>query len=272
MTNAVGSLFHDLAVKLLPLAAWLAILSIVFTVLERLFTQRRASGRREGLSRDLVYYFLNSLAPGIVLGLIGAVLATIVGRLLPTGYTASIAAWPLWARSLAFFMVGEIGFYWGHRLSHENAFLWRFHAVHHSAEHVDWLTNTRAHPVDMIFGRLCGLIPAYALGLAQPTPNAGGLLPVFLLLFGTVWGFFIHANVKWRFGPLEWLIATPAFHHWHHTNCDKRDHNYASTLPWLDALFGTMHLPHREWPPEYGIDDKTMPADVTGQLVHPLRR
>ena len=92
-----------------------------------------------------------------------------------------------------------------------------------------------------------------------------------LLLFGTVWGFFIHANVKWRFGPLEWVIATPAFHHWHHTNDANRDRNFASTLPWIDRLFGTHHLP-REWPGEYGIDDKTMPRDVTGQLLKPLRR
>ncbi|MEJ2794228.1 hypothetical protein WAE56_12505 [Iodobacter sp. LRB] len=24
--------------------------------------------------------------------------------------------------------------------------------------------------------------------------------------------------MRWRFGPLEWLIATPAFRHWHHAN------------------------------------------------------
>ena len=31
-------------------------------------------------------------------------------------------------------MVGETAYYWAHRLSHQIPFLWRFHAVHHSAE------------------------------------------------------------------------------------------------------------------------------------------
>src|ERR1035438_7661357 len=33
-----------------------------------------------------------------------------------------------------------------------------------SAEEIDWLVNTRAHPVDMVFTRLCGLVPLYVLG------------------------------------------------------------------------------------------------------------
>jgi len=264
-------MLHGVLGKLLPLVAWLAILAVVFGVLERAFTLRSLGGRREGIARDLVYYFLNSLVPAILLGAVGAVLVRLVAHFLPASYTNWIASWPFLARSLAFFVVAEIGFYWGHRLSHINEFLWRFHAVHHSAEHLDWLANTRAHPIDMIFGRLCGLVPAYALGLATPAPNGNGLAPVLLLIFSTVWGFFIHSNVRWRFGPLEWLLATPAFHHWHHTNDHNRDRNFASTLPWLDRLFGTHHLP-REWPSEYGIDDKSMPRDVTGQLLKPLRR
>ena len=84
-----------------------------------------------------------------------------------------------------------------------------------------------------------------------------------------VWGFFIHANVRWRFGFLEWLISTPGFHHWHHTKTGPINHNYASTLPWLDWLFGTMHLPANEWPTAYGIEAK-LPDSLVGQLAYPL--
>ncbi|WP_339360815.1 sterol desaturase family protein [Iodobacter fluviatilis] len=54
-----------------------------------------------------------------------------------------------------------------------------------------------------------------------------------------------HANVRWRFGPLEWLIATPAFHHWHHANEaeGQRDHNYAAMFPLIDLVFSTLHRP-----------------------------
>ena len=83
-----------------------------------------------------------------------------------------------------------------------------------------------------------------------------------------MWAFFVHANLYWRFGPLEWLVATPAFHHWHHTNDEHRDHNYAALLPVIDRLFGTHHLPNH-WPPVYGVDEPVAPSFV-GQMLDPL--
>jgi sterol desaturase/sphingolipid hydroxylase (fatty acid hydroxylase superfamily) len=85
-----------------------------------------------------------------------------------------------------------------------------------------------------------------------------------------MWGFFIHSNVRWRLGPLEWLIATPAFHHWHHTVGEQRDRNYAPMLPWIDRIFGTYHLPRNEWPSGYGIEAR-LPASLGAQLMYPLR-
>jgi sterol desaturase/sphingolipid hydroxylase (fatty acid hydroxylase superfamily) len=133
---------------------------------------------------------------------------------------------------------------------------------------VDWLTNTRAHPIDMMLVRLGGLVPVYLLGLASAT--GGGLDPVTLWvsIIGTVWSFAIHANVRWRFGPLEWLVATPAFHHWHHTNCEKRDRNFSAVFPVVDRVFGTAYLP-QHLPSVYGIDGHVAPG-FTGQLIDPL--
>jgi sterol desaturase/sphingolipid hydroxylase (fatty acid hydroxylase superfamily) len=65
---------------------------------------------------------------------------------------------------------------------------------------MDWLVNTRAHPLDMVFTHYCGLFPIYVLGLAQPTGNGVDLVPLLLAIVGTVWSFVIHANVRWRFG------------------------------------------------------------------------
>ena len=81
--------------------------------------------------------------------------------------------------------------------------LWRFHAIHHSAEHLDWLVNTRAHPFDMVFTRLSGLAPVYLLGLAHTTgPHIDPAVAI-VTIFGTLWTFFIHANIRVRLGPLE---------------------------------------------------------------------
>jgi sterol desaturase/sphingolipid hydroxylase (fatty acid hydroxylase superfamily) len=121
-----------------------------------------------------------------------------------------------------------------------------------------------------VFGRFCGLVPMYVLGLGGPVGAAGSLVPVVVGLIGVVWGFFIHANVRWRFGPLEWLISTPAFHHWHHTRNGPINRNYASTLPWLDRVFGTHYLPRDEWPEAYGIKAE-LPDSLVGQLAYPLR-
>ena len=92
-------------------------------------------------------------------------------------------------------------------------------------------------------------------------------MPVLVGLFGILWGFFIHANLRWRFGPLEWLISTPAFHHWHHTLNGPINRNYASTLPWLDWIFGTYYLP-KDFPEAYGIEAR-LPESLLGQLAYP---
>jgi sterol desaturase/sphingolipid hydroxylase (fatty acid hydroxylase superfamily) len=238
-------------VDTLRLAVWLVLLTLLFLPLERLFGPKPRVARTETLP-DLVHYFINNLLPAVALSLPLAA-ATVAGqKLLPSGWFHAMAELPMSARLPLALLVGEVGYYWAHRACHQVPLLWRFHAVHHSATQVDYLVNTRAHPLDLIFTRMVGLVPMYLFGLAGP--NAGGAaMPVFVSFFGILWGFFIHANVRWRFGPLEWLISSPAFHHWHHTLHGPVNRNYASTFPWLDRLFGTHHLPAKAWPSAYGI-------------------
>jgi sterol desaturase/sphingolipid hydroxylase (fatty acid hydroxylase superfamily) len=256
------------AVNVLRLCVWLVLLTAIFTPLERYFAVRREKRFRKGFYTDLGYYFLSSLLPNLLLALPLAFVAWSVHLLLPASYNAFVAALPMWVRVVAAVLVGEVGFYWGHRLSHEIPFLWRFHAIHHSSEHIDFMVSTRAHPVDMVFTRLLGLVPLYALGIVSPVGRDAGVIPLLIVLVGTIWGFFIHSNVRWRLGPFEQLISTPAFHHWHHTRNDHIDHNYAPTLPWIDRIFGTFYLPKR-WPEAYGTDTH-VPASLPAQLLHPM--
>lgn len=244
---------------------------MIFAPLERLFALHPQKLFRKAIATDLGYYFLSSLVPSLLLSLPLAVVVSLAHRAIPSSVNSAIAGWPLWFRIAAALVLGEIGFYWGHRWSHEIPFLWRFHAIHHSAEHVDFLVNTRAHPVDMVFTRLCGLVPLYILGLASPTRGSGSWIALVVLLVGTLWGFFIHANVRWRFGPLEWFIATPAFHHWHHTNDGPAyiNKNYSPLLPWVDRVFGTLYLPSNKQPERYGLDEP-VPPSLMRQLVEPF--
>ena len=257
--------------QLVRLCVWLVLLSVLFVPLERLFALHPQKIFRKAIVTDIGYYFLSSFIPSVLLSAPLAVVASIVHHLIPTGISSALAELPLWMRIAAAMVVGDIGFYWGHRWSHEIPFLWGFHAVHHSAEHVDFLVNTRAHPVDMVFTRLCGLIPLYVLGLAAPMRGTPSMIPLLVLLLGTIWGFFVHANLRWRFGPLEWLIATPAFHHWHHTNDGPVyiNKNYAPLLPWIDRAFGTLYLPKDKQPASYGID-QPLPSGLFAQLLQPF--
>jgi sterol desaturase/sphingolipid hydroxylase (fatty acid hydroxylase superfamily) len=224
---------------------------------------------RKALAQDLGYYFLSGLVPALLLTVPLSLVAYGAHAVVPERFQALVAARPLWERLLGGLVVGEIGFYWGHRWTHEIPFLWRFHAVHHSAEHVYFLTSARAHPIDNVFIRLCGLIPAYVLGVASPLTPTGSLVPVLIVLVFTMWGFFIHSNLRWRLGPFEWFISTPGFHHWHHTLTEPLDRNYASMLPCMDWLFGTLYLPRNQWPSAYGSKTK-LPDSLSGQLIYPL--
>ena len=258
------------AVDVVRLCLWFVLLLVIFVPLERLWSLHAMKVFRKGFLADSIYYFLSSLSPKILLIVPLSVMAWATHRLTDSAFYETVADLPWALRYVAALVVGEIGFYWGHRWTHEIPFLWRFHAIHHSAEEIDWLVNTRAHPVDLVFTRLCGYIPMYALGLAQPTGDSVDVMPLLVTITGIIWGFFIHANLRWRLGWFEWLLATPAFHHWHHTNDGPAviNKNYAAMLPWVDKCFGTFYLP-KKWPEKYGTDSIIAPG-IVGQLLDPL--
>jgi sterol desaturase/sphingolipid hydroxylase (fatty acid hydroxylase superfamily) len=256
---------HDI----LRLCIGLAITCAIFIPLERLCALHRKKLFRREVAADIGYYFLNGLLIGAVLSAPLGLVVRGANELLPVSFQAGLAALPIWVRAALALVVGEVGYYWGHRLSHEVPLLWRFHAVHHSAQQMDFLVNNRAHPVDLVVSRLFTLTPIYVLGIANPLSASDNILAILVIAVSANWSYLIHANVRWRLGKLEWLITSPAFHHWHHTRTGAVNHNYSTMLPWMDRIFGTHHLPRGEWPEDYGITAK-MPQTLPEQLVYPL--
>jgi len=71
---------------------------------------------------------------------------------------------------------------------------------------------------------------------------------------------------------LDRVIATPRFHHWHHSVEEHAvDKNFAVHLPLLDHLFGTLLLPRDgSWPAAYGIAGNPIPEKYFVHTAYPF--
>ena len=262
LTQLLGdmpSAVRHLLLTMTSLMVWLFLLTAIFVPLERLIAVKRQATLRPQLFADLGYFFMTGLIPSLVLAVPLGAVAGLARQLLPDAYEMWVIMLPIWLQILMAFILGEFGFYWAHRAMHQVPGLWRFHATHHAPERMDWLINSRAHPFDIIFTRMFGLALVYGAGFGTPGAGSGSIVPVVVLIVGTTWGFFIHSNLNIRLGWLEHILSSPRFHHWHHSRDDHPNHNYASTLPFYDRIFGTHHLPATTWPPSYGIAPENRP-------------
>jgi len=237
----------------------------VLTPIERLFRRHEQRVRRPGLRTDLFHLLLSGFAATaclIVPVVIWTVLLIPVMPFAPATWFASLS---LWVQAPIALLVQEFLGYWVHRLQHGVPFLWRFHAVHHSSQQLDWLSGARLHPME---GAVIGAVAGPALLLLGVGPATLGVLGAVT----SAWGVLLHMNVRWRMRWLDGIWSSPDFHHWHHSNHDgARNRNFAGFLPILDRLFGTYHLPWDERPTVYGINEP-MPDGWWWQVAHPFRR
>jgi len=178
-------------------------------------------------------------------------------------------AWPLLAQLALGLVVAEWVEYWVHRFMHESAFLWRFHALHHSAPRLYWLNAVRFHPVDTL---------ALGIGKLLPLALLGAPASVFALVnvFSAVHGSVKHANIPARIGPLNWVFSMAELHRWHHSPLiEEANHNYGGNLILWDVVFRTRYLPADRIPPSnVGLGEMPgyprFPMDYLGQLLAPL--
>ena len=179
----------------------------------------------------------------------------------PASFRAGVASQPWWLQAIEAILLSDLCVYWGHRLQHRAPILWRFHSVHHTSEHLDWLAAHREHPVDTIYTLTLINLPPFLLGF--PLHTLAGLIA-----FRGIWAIYIHSNVRLPIGPLRMLIGAPELHHWHHDR-DRDAGNYANISPIMDLLFGTYRCPDHE-PAAFGVSEPT-PRGYLGLLLHPFR-
>ena len=175
-----------------------------------------------------------------------------------------VQALPLVVQFALIVLVADLAQYAVHRAFHAVPLLWRFHRVHHSVTHMDWLAGSRLHLVDVIVTRGLVLLPIVMLGFDP--------VAVFAYLgFVSVHAVFIHANFAPRSPWLERWIAMPRYHHWHHAiEPAATDKNFAVHLPMIDRWFGTHYMPDQIWPNGYGVAGLSLPDGYGKQFLSPL--
>lgn len=240
------------------------ILACVFIPLERLVPLHAEQGMfRRNWANDLFYLIFNGfvIRAGFT-ALVGGIMAT-YRVYIDHDATAWVRDQPIWLQAIAVIVIADIGYYAAHRTFHAVPFLWKFHAVHHSIEQMDWLASHRVHPVDQILSSAMQLLPIFFLGFS---PAA---VAIYLAVY-QAHALLVHSNVRLNFGPLRYLFASPAYHHWHHANQPEAyDRNFAAQLSIIDVVAGTMFMPKHN-PDRYGLTEP-MPPLYHQQMLHPFR-
>lgn len=163
---------------------------------------------------------------------------------------------PAWVQILLAIFVNDFLAYVSHYCRHRFRFLWYFHSLHHSQEHMNPLTTKRTHPVERIFSRLC--IFWLPLAIIGSPPQLWAIY----ILVDAIWDYFIHSNLRVNLGPLGRVLVSPQYHRIHHSRLPEHaDKNFSDRFVIWDLLFGTAYLRQGEYPPVGLAGGDTFPSE-----------
>src|SRR5882672_9701284 len=158
-------------------------LALVFSVLAHFWACNpgRPWWRKRELVTDLCYWFFVPLfARYVRIGLLIICAGFLFGITTPEGVVefyddghGPLAQLPLWLQVAIFLVCQDFMLYWIHRTFHRPV-MWKYHAVHHSSEELDWISAARFHPFNIMLG---GVATDVLLLLA-------GISPIVLVLLG----------------------------------------------------------------------------------------
>ncbi len=191
---------------------------------------------------------------------------------LPAGHVFYfLEGWPEWSRIVGFFLIYDFVQWSVHNSLHRVPFLWRFHRVHHSVQEMGFAAHLRYHFMENIVYRLALYISLSYL-LKIDLPNIAWLYAATTLI-----GHLNHANFKWNYGPIKYILNSQRFHIWHHAKDLPESHpkgmNFAITLSIWDYLFGTNYEPYDGRDIELGFEDvENFPNDFVNQQLEAFQK
>ena len=239
--------------------------SLIFIFIEKLFPLRKNQPVfRDEWQTDFHHFIINHMVVGFVLLATNLMVHKFFGWAANDGVRGWVANLNFWVALFLIVLVADLVQYWTHRAYHEVPTLWRLHAVHHSVKSMDWMAGSRQHILELLITRTLVLAPIYVLGFSKEVIDAYIIIVGFQAVFN-------HCNVNVRLGPLRYVIVTPNFHHWHHSQDNEAiDKNYAAHFAFLDYLFGTAVKSDRPWPEHYGVVGDYVPNGFIKQLKFPF--
>jgi sterol desaturase/sphingolipid hydroxylase (fatty acid hydroxylase superfamily) len=168
-----------------------------------------------------------------------------------TGHGLLLLIASIWLTSI----LGDFFFYWYHRWTHVNAFLWQHHKMHHTDRELEAISTARQNWVEAVFNALFIAVPMILLFKTDPRDqwSAGlfagltvGILNNLLTLS--------HMNVRLHVGWFARLWCGPQNHRIHHSlQPEHIDKNFAFVFPVWDMLFGTYVHPKKGEFPATGV-------------------
>ncbi len=239
--------------------------TIIFIPIE-LFLPKRADQTKfhEEWRTDLIYFIISHLliqVSGVLIKLPAELIFSKIG----------LTSLQLWIRKTWFIpqlflalFISDLFQWTAHYFFHKIPYLWRFHSVHHSIKEIDWLAGSRIHFVDLIGVRAFSFLPLYILGFS-PTVFTTYLI---IVSFQAV---LAHSNTRINFGIFRYLIVTPQYHHWHHSDDPKAfNKNFAIHFPFIDMILGTYYPIGKSWPESTGLGNVKFPKGFIKQFVFPF--
>jgi sterol desaturase/sphingolipid hydroxylase (fatty acid hydroxylase superfamily) len=274
MLDVILSVLTDLGQSIGRQIPHLIMLGVAFTAISLWANRGRITTswwKKPDLATDLCYALLMP-----VVGSYARISILVVGAGLITGSLAiesigpylkggsgPLSGLPFWGQMVIYLIGTDLIMYASHRFFHKDA-LWRYHAIHHAPEHLDWTSTFRFHPVNIAFHSVLADSVLLLMGVAPD-------VLISLAAFQIFWSALVHADLNWTFGPFRYLIASPVFHRWHHTSpAEGGESNFAPTFPFIDLAFGTFYMPEGKIPVEFGCDDPNFPARFDQQMAYPF--
>ena len=173
---------------------------------------------------------------------------------------------PVVAQVAIMLLAADFMRYWLHRAFHRYPLMWRLHAVHHSPPQLYTINVGRFHPIEKSVQYAADTLPFAILAVSQEVLAA-------YFVFYALNGFFQHSNCRVYLGPLNYLVAGPELHRWHHSRrAREMNSNFGNNLIVWDTLFRTRFLPNERDVETIGLRNRRYPTGFLVQMRSPFVR